>query len=611
MSTSYKETADPESQALLPQDNSDYPAPQPSPSGRRPYRLRHVLLAYVVGVLSAVLVEFFLCSRYSFPVWSTPDSPLHADLASPDAGSTEVHNFPPSSPTNAFPSLFPSHVGHAGPTPTGAEPALVATAPSYPLHTGAPHLLGPVALDRNSSSKSDSHFDIFRHWGNLSPWFSVERGSFGLDSGPEAPDTCRVTGLHLLHRHGARYPTEWASYGGPANFSARLHNAADGWNASGQLEFMNDWTYKLGEEILTPFGRQQLFDLGVSMRMKYGFLLKNFTETNTLPVFRTESQDRMLASALNFALGFFGYPLDGQYQQSITIEDNGYNNTLAPYKTCPNAGDRTKSDRAIPYVKQWASIYLRDALDRLRPQLHGYELTIEDVYTLQQMCAYETVAIGYSKFCELFTEDEWKGFNYAMDLYFWYDSAFGSPVARVQGIGYVQELVSRLTHTPIPVHNSSTNATLDDNPVTFPLGQSLYVDATHEVVVLNVITALNLTSFAADGPLPADHMPEHRAFKSSHLAPFATNIQFQLLACESHPDPQIRIIINDGVVPLTGIRGCPEDKDGKCPVPAFVDAQREIIAKTDWNWACHGDWHVPPGPAWNTTTGDAPEPGSV
>ena len=72
-----------------------------------------------------------------------------------------------------------------------------------------------------------------------------------------------------------------------------------------------------------------------------------------------------------------------------------------------------------------------------------------------------------------------------MDLFFWYGSAFGSPVARVQGIGYVQELVSRLTHTPIPVHNSSTNATLDNNSATFPLGQSLYVDATHEVVVLN------------------------------------------------------------------------------------------------------------------------------
>ena len=72
-----------------------------------------------------------------------------------------------------------------------------------------------------------------------------------------------------------------------------------------------------------------------------------------------------------------------------------------------------------------------------------------------------------------------------LDLQFWYGSAFGSPVARVQGIGYIQEMVARLTHTPIEVHNSSTNSTLDDNPITFPLGQSLYVDATHEVVVLN------------------------------------------------------------------------------------------------------------------------------
>lgn len=48
----------------------------------------------------------------------------------------------------------------------------------------------------------------------------------------------------------------------------------------------------------------------------------------------------------------------------------------------------------------------------------------------------------------------------------------------------MQELVSRLTQTPIETHNSSTNATLH-NAVTFPLGHSLYVDATHEVVVLN------------------------------------------------------------------------------------------------------------------------------
>ncbi|OBZ66403.1 3-phytase A [Grifola frondosa] len=655
--TDYR-TVDPESQALLPTANPAVHHHIASPSAlswlRSQYPTRlPVFLAYFAGVLTCVLVQLLVCSHHWFDHSNAHESPSATvldHLVPPYVGSTEVHKFPPASPTNAFPSLFPTSVGHAGPTPTGAEPALVATAPAYPLHTGAPHLISPFAVQRNSTRQEDQ-FDIFKHWGNLAPWFSVEPGAFGLDASPEAPDTCRVTGLHLLHRHGARYPTGWvvdvlvyppsstcivlrlrgediiyhyelhasvyllgqvlisssiASYGGPANFSSRLHEAAAGWNASGELEFMNEWTYKLGEEILTPFGRQQLFDLGVSMRMKYGYLLKNFTESNTLPVFRTESQDRMLASALNFAIGFFGFPFEGQYQQSVTIEDPGFNNTLAPYKTCPNANVRSKSDRALPYVRQWAEIYLAAAHQRLRPLMKGYDLSVEDVYTFQQMCAYETVAIGYSKFCELFTEEEWKGFNYAMDLYFWYNSAFGSPVARVQGIGYIQELVARLTHTPIAVHNSSTNATLDDSETTFPLGQSLYVDATHEVVVLNVITALNLTNFAVDGPLPADRMPPHRAFKASHLAPFATNIQFQLLSCASLPEPQIRIIINDGVVPLTGIRGCPKQEDGMCTLDTFIRAQREIIRETDWEWACHGDWEVPSGMAWNTTTGYPP-----
>src|SRR5882757_11349748 len=40
-------------------------------------------------------------------------------------------------------------------------------------------------------------------------------------------------------------------------------------------------------------------------------------------------------------------------------------------------------------------------------------------------------------------------FSVRADLQFWYGSGFGSPVARAQGIGYVQELVARLTKTPM------------------------------------------------------------------------------------------------------------------------------------------------------------------
>jgi hypothetical protein len=43
----------------------------------------------------------------------------------------------------------------------------------------------------------------------------------------------------------------------------------------------------------------------------------------------------MLASALNFAIGFFGYPFENQYQQLITIEHNGvtFNNARLAKET--------------------------------------------------------------------------------------------------------------------------------------------------------------------------------------------------------------------------------------------------------------------------------------
>ncbi|KAJ7199993.1 hypothetical protein GGX14DRAFT_661022, partial [Mycena pura] len=87
---------------------------------------------------------------------------------------------------------------------------------------------------------------------------------------------------------------------------------------------------------------------------------------------------------------------------------------------------------------------------------------------------------------------------------------FGFLLTRALGIGHAQELVAQLTHTPIATHNSSTNTTLDDSSITFP-GQSLYVDAMHEVVVLHSRCPVYSVSM----------------FRASQLMPFATNAQFQ------------------------------------------------------------------------------------
>jgi hypothetical protein len=178
-----------------------------STSKSRTFSTPYLIFAFLLGSLACMLAQYALFGTSCFLSRSPPANDSAHVLAPPYVGSTEVHKWPPATRTNDVPTLFPTNVGHAGATPTGAEPALIITAPSYPVHTGAPQLVVPLLL--HGDTKSKKGFDLFKKWGNLSPWYSVKRGAFGIDSDPAAPDGCTVTGLHFLHRHGARYPTAW------------------------------------------------------------------------------------------------------------------------------------------------------------------------------------------------------------------------------------------------------------------------------------------------------------------------------------------------------------------------------------------------------------------
>lgn len=138
----------------------------------------------------------------------------------------------------------------------GDEPDSIATAPAVAKVDSIFPLVKPAALDDRNKAKSS--FDVLQHMGSLSPWQSVD--SFGLpQSSALIPDGCKLQQVHLLHRHGARYPTADAS-SVTGQFAANIHGAAQNgsFSASGALNFLNTWTYKLGGEILTPFGRSQL-----------------------------------------------------------------------------------------------------------------------------------------------------------------------------------------------------------------------------------------------------------------------------------------------------------------------------------------------------------------
>lgn len=160
-----------------------------------------------------------------------------------------------------------------------------------------------------------------------------------------------------------------------------------------------------------------------------------------------------------------------------------------------------------------------------------------------QLCSYETVALGYSSFCGLFSQQDFLNYEYYYDLSFYYNNGPGSPVAAAQGKGYLQEFVARFTGT-YPTADSALNETFDDDSTYFPLTQSIYADATHEVVVLDTLVAFNLSALFSGAPLSVTGNTHENTFVASKIVPFATHFTAQVLECPAYqPTKQIRFLV--------------------------------------------------------------------
>lgn len=527
--------------------------------------------------------------------------------------------YPPTGTSVNF-TQFPSEpvIGFPGPTPTGAEPFAAQTAPAYPYNQGIaaafplvapqPHSNSSNSTSSSSNSSSSTNqtltgygFDITRYWGNLSPWYSLRSADYGLPyASPQAPQGCSITQMMLLYRHGARYPTSGAA---PSTFAQKLNNATKNGTVSfsGELAFLNTWNYKLGAELLTPFGRSQNFMLGVAYRQLYGHLLNNFTANGQIPVFRTQSQDRMVKTAENFAAGFFGVP-EWLHEVSIEIlvETPGLNNSGAPYEICNNSNVAARGSIGSTVASKFASNAFNQTIARLQSQASGVTFTPTDAIAMLQLCSYETHALGYSSFCELFTQADFLNYEYYYDLSFYYNNGPGSPVSAAQGKGYLDEWLGRFTQT-FPKANSALNETFDNTTTFFPLNQSIYADATHEVVVLDTLTAFNFTALFNGPPLNGTQNNNNNSFVASRLVPFATHFTTQVLYCPAYQQPkQIRFLINDAVIPLSGShQGCPSDANGLCSFDNVVSVLQKRSAEINFNYDCFANYTAQAGVNYN------------
>ena len=95
----------------------------------------------------------------------------------------------------------------------------------------------------------------------------------------------------------------------------------------------------------------------------------------------------------------------------IIIENDGSNNTGAPYDVCTNADVVSRGSIGSTAADKFASHAFDGTLSRLQGQIQGVNFTSTDIIAMLQLCSYETDALGYSAFCKLFTEEEFKNYE--------------------------------------------------------------------------------------------------------------------------------------------------------------------------------------------------------
>jgi hypothetical protein len=261
---------------------------------------------------------------------------------------------------------------------------------------------------------------------------------------------------------------------------------------------------------------------------------------------------------------------------------------------CPNAGSSDEE------TDEWLAVFAPPITARLNSWAPGANVTDAETYSLISMCAFHTVASAtrgridrLSPFCALFTQADFEAFEYSMDLDKYYGTGYapsfpplsyslpshryGDALGPVQGVGYTNELLARLTRTAVNDH-TQTNTTLDADPATFPLDRTIYADFSHDNTMIAIYAAMGL--FRQPRALKTTAPDARRTWRASWLVPFSGRMVVEKLVCRRKE--YVRILVNDAVQPLESCENVL--KSGLCELSAFVKSQAYARSNGGGDW---------------------------
>ncbi|QRV99140.1 histidine phosphatase family containing protein [Ceratobasidium sp. AG-Ba] len=354
------------------------------------------------------------------------------------------------------------------------------------------------------------------------------------------PAGCAIDQVALVSRHGSRYPDPGA-YNEWLALATKVQNGT----FSGPLTFLNDWSPPLthpSDQIaqLSVTGYLETYTLGTQTRLRYPHLYAD----NTPFVVWANSVQRTTDSARLFARGFGG-PNATTLGTVLTVDPKGIQAGVG-VDCCMGQYLLATDPQASPkYVK-------------------GVNLTTSDISIMPYLCGFETQILGQlSPFCDIFTETEFKQYEYRQDLRYYYGTGPASGLPATLMLPYLNATATLFLNGP--GHTYSTGFT----------PPPIIVSYTHDNQINQIVTALGV--FNTTGLLPPNSMLANRRYISSRINPMAARIAFERMTCSSNPKSglYVRIRVNDAVYPLL------ECQNGPGKMCALADFGRVIKAKVD------------------------------
>lgn len=101
-------------------------------------------------------------------------------------------------------------------------------------------------------------------------------------------------------------------------------------------------------------------------------------------------------------------------------------------------------------LSQFHEAYIPGIADRLssREENPNIRFSNLEIFSMQEMCGFETMVRGSSPWCDVFSEDDWRNFEYARDLLHYYRAGPGNLYAGAMGWLWLNATSSLLSQGP-------------------------------------------------------------------------------------------------------------------------------------------------------------------